>query len=72
MGTLPSETEDEMIDGLAKFDVCYVDLQRFCIQRDTLEAYEALLERMRKSGLLSQELLLDQGAAGYYYRLAKS
>ncbi len=72
MGTLPSETEDEMIDGLAKFDVCYVDLQRFCIQRDTPEAYEALLERMRKSGLLSQELLLDQGAAGYYYRLAKS
>ena len=71
LGTLTSKTENEIINGLRDFDVCYVDLKRFGTPRKTTEEYEQLLSRMRDVGLTSQELLLDQGKAGYYYRLTK-
>ncbi len=71
MGSLASETEDKIIRGLLDFDVCYVDLQRFCNARNSAEEFDALLKRMSMIGLTEQSLVLDQGAQGHYYRLTK-
>lgn len=72
MGTMPSQIEDKMIEGLTLFDVAYVDVQRFGNSRENEDEYAALLSRMADAGLKSQRLILDQGKAGVYYRLAKA
>ena len=71
MGTLPSEIEDKMIAGLTQYDVVYIDVQRFCVSRKTEDEIDGLLARISAAGLTSQELLVEFGDFGRYYRLAK-
>src|SRR5262249_4965665 len=53
--------------GLARYRYVLLDVQRFCLKRETDEEYRELIDELLRFGLVPYSEIIDMGSEGQYY-----